>query len=190
VVDLGRPPNFGGSEGVVELFAFGEDFRFGPVAGAQIDLLTTDDSPSLYRIRFFSVFGNLTAGAGGVVLTFQANCSAITGDPWPSGGPVIAASDTQVLPTESFHYAWSTEIADNYSNLDSDFGRVWVGGMPLVYLPKQTTISILFTSKGGYGGDFHMVGGHMQMERFQADTVTGVGSQGPNEGVYLLPQVA
>ena len=185
MVDLGRPDHFEDAVGVVELFDIGNHFQAGPQSLVQFPLFTTDASPMLYRVRHVSIFGAATAGAGGFVLTFEGVTSAATGPPWPTGGPLVAAADVQVNQNENYHYTWSTEIADNYSNLDADFGRVWVGGLPMLYLPKLTTFAVVFSAKGGYVGDFQIQDGHMQYERFQADTVTGAG--GTAETLYLLP---
>lgn len=185
MVDLGRPDNFAGTEGVVELFLIGAFFRAAPSTEAQFEFLTTDVSPWLYRVRFVAIFGRATGTVGSVGITLQGLTITQSGPPWPNGGPLMANSDVLVNSGEGFHFTWNTEVSDNYSGLNSDFGRTWVGGLPLLYLPQNTTFSILLDGKAGYDGDFVLDGGHMQMERFAPGTV--LGGDTAAQDLYLLP---
>lgn len=186
MADLGRPANFAGAEGVVEWQEIRNYFKSGPSSGGQADVYITDDTDYLWRLRFLSIFGDASGTVGTMALTLQGlTAGSLSGIGWPNGGPLVAAADAEVRPGESYHYSWNTEISDNYSNLDNDFGRIFVGGMPLLYIPKNTTISIMLSAKGGYDGQFNIDGGHLQIERFLPEQVTG-GPLGAG-GVYLLP---
>jgi hypothetical protein len=186
VVDLGRPDNYADAQGVVELIPFRINEAFaGP--DQQVDLLTVTGD-ALFRPRYFSIYGEATGGTvGDVVLTFQGLYGTTSPTAlFPPSGGLVAAADKNVGLNESFLYTWNTEVSDNYSNKDSDFGRIWVGGLPLMYLPTGTSFSILLSGANGYDGDFLLHTGQMQLERLQPERVTGGGA--PDlEQVYLMP---
>jgi hypothetical protein len=186
VVDLGRPDTYADAQGVVELLPFEiNTFINGP--NNQFELLETTGE-MLYRPRYFSIWGEGSGGTmGDFVVTFQGLYSGNSSRTWfpPSGG-LVAAADRNVGRNESFLYTWNTEISDNYSNLDSDFGRIWVGGMPLMYMPSGTIFSVLLSKANGYDGDYILHTAQMQLERFQPERVTGSDTTTLDQ-VYLLP---
>jgi hypothetical protein len=185
VVDLGRPDQYADAQGVVELIPFAINEAF-PGPSSQV-ALTKTAGDMLFRPRYFSVYGEGAGGTvGDFVVTFQGLYSPDSPRAYfPSSGGLIAAAEKNVGRNESFVYTWNTEISDNYSNKDDDYGRIWVGGLPLMYLPTGTEFSVLLSAANGYDGDYLLHTAQMQLERFQPATVTGGGSA--NADLYLLP---
>ena len=185
MVDLGRPDKYADAQGVVDLIPFDiNTFLSGP--NNQFDLLETAGD-MLFRPRYFSIWGEGSGGTtGDFVVTFQGLYSGNSPRAWfPGSGGLVAAADRNVGRNESFLYTWNTEISDNYSNLDSDFGRIWVGGLPLMYMPTGTQFSVLLSRANAYDGDFILHTAQLQLERFAPAAVTGSGSA--NADLYLLP---
>lgn len=183
MVELALPANFANAEPELEVYRVPDQhFAFNP---GQADILELTGQ-ALWRIRFASFFGNVSGTVGSVTLTFQALISGLVGSPWTNGGPIVASAPTNVLFTEAYHYAWNTDIADNYSNLTASFGRTSVVGLPLMYLPEDTRISLHVTRNNAWDGTLTILGGQIEMERFR---LTGQALQaGPLADVFLLPQ--
>jgi hypothetical protein len=185
VVDLGRPDTYEDATGTVRLVRIAINSAFGGLG--QTDPWYETQEGSYWRVRYVSIFGEASGGTvGTLVITFQALYGGNTpANYWPASGGLVAAADPNVALNQSFLFTWNTEVSDNYSNVDSDFQRVWVGGLPLMYLPGGVLFTFLMSAAGGYDGGCTLHDGHMQIEQFQPGAVTG--GQGANADLYLLP---
>jgi hypothetical protein len=120
----------------------------------------------LYRVRYFSIVGHAIGGTvGSMVVTLQGLYSS-QGPPgyFPAVGGLVAAADQNVQRGEDFLYTWATDLPNGYSNLDADFGRIWVGGIPLMWLPTGTQLSLLLSPEGGYDGGWSLESGELHIE--------------------------
>jgi hypothetical protein len=188
VAELAPPAQYTDAAGVVDFYRINGDGGGFGTTGSQFTLLQTDESDTMYRVRFVSVFGSLSGSVGNVTLTFQGLTEGVRSGPgWPNGGPLVAAADTAVPHGGDYHYSWNTEIADNYAARDADFGHIWVGGLPLMFLPKFTDFSLMMSSFDGFDADYTFQGAHMQVERFRT---TGAGGGGADQRVYIVPAAA
>lgn len=181
MTDLGRPDTFQDAEGTIDVVAIP-----GHAPGTsswELDYYETT-GPLLFRPRFVSIFGNVSAGAGTVTFAFQGLTSGLLGDPWPAGGPLVCPSPVAIASGARFSIAWNTEIADNYSGPTSSFGTAVVAGMPVVYLPRLTTFSILATASAGATVVPVLEGGMMQLERLSPATASAGGDE---FALYLQP---
>jgi hypothetical protein len=183
VADLGRPPAYEGADGTVLLHRIEINSAFGGLG--QTDPWYETAGEGYFRVRYVSLYGEATGGTmGTLVITFQALYSGDTpANYWPASGGLVAAADPNIALNQSFLFTWNTEISDNYSNVDADFGRVWVGGLPLMYLPGGVLFTFLMSAAGGYDGGCLLHDGHMQIEQF-AFQPSQRAAFGPT---YLLP---
>lgn len=183
MAELALPPNF--ADATPELEVYRVPDQHSTFAQGQVELLTLAGT-ALWRIRFASFSGSVGGSVGSVTLTFQALIPGSVGSPWTNLGPLVAAAPTVINFNEDYHYSWNTDIADNYSNLTASFGRTSVVGLPLMYLPEDTRISLHVTRNNAWDGTLTILGGQIEMERFR---LTGQALQaGPLADVFLLPQ--
>lgn len=179
--ELALPANFADASPELEVYQVPNQHDVFPQG--QVELLTLTGT-ALWRIRFASFSGSVGGSVGSVTLTFQALIPATVGSPWTDLGPLVAAAPTTILKGEDYHYSWNTDIADNYSNLTASFGRVSVVGLPLMYLPEGTLISLHVTRNNAWDGTLTILGGQIEMERFR---LTGQAQAQSLDQIYLLP---
>ena len=184
MVEMALPDNFQGSEPLLVSYNIRPNQLIATGSSAAVFIETGPER--IYRIRYVNIIGGVSGTAGTATLTFEALTSGDTPAGWPQVGPLATTAPHTFALGENFSLTWSTEVADNYSGTNQDWGTTMVMGLPLVFIPAGCFVQLLCSPSAGGDAEADIQGGLIQYESFPPGALQGDNAQG-QDSLYLLP---